>query len=189
MISRFLHLGAIVALAANAHAHATPTVTFDEQEYALRSVEEAVVTLNPPAQISDDKWKDLLAISYYPNAQDTGDLREIADGLQEDIRAQGRVIRALEAKNEDGEVLGYLVIGMLKKPDFMEATMNRLLLEEGEGVMITYQRRFYSRGQAVKIVEWFQENGFRLEKALLMMDPVPQEAFTSKEEQKSAKKN
>ncbi|MGE9296928.1 MAG: hypothetical protein ACQKBV_11630 [Puniceicoccales bacterium] len=154
-------------------AHAAPEVEINESVFVYDSNDERAAFFYP-TESDTDKWTEKLTFVYYPDQKGPEAVKAIYEEIMGKYQQYGRLLKAFTVRNEAQEIDGYLLVAIIQIGDVTEALMTRVTEnEEGNPITIVYQHRFYSRAQAMKVVEWFQENGERMEVELLGVSPIP----------------
>lgn len=153
---------------------AKPTgFTFLSQAYVHRFSKAGLHEFTPKAQTDLKKFTDMVTVNQYKDVKDADALAARANAVLENYKAnQAVVVRTSSVPRTTSKPAEHLIVVAFGRPTFIEMAFARFKLEKGVGVSVVYSHRIYGEKVEDKMKKWLQDNGQKVENALMAM-PIP----------------
>ena len=166
-------LPVLLAMAALAPAAAAEKVVLGGVEYEHRWSRNGQHEYTPAGQEDLERWRDMLSLVVRSDVADAGGLAAVANGLLEDYRKSGAIVRTDSRPATPGQPAEHLIVALLGGGPLVEAAFARLLLHDGTGVIVVRSRRAYGEEAATEAGAWLRDHGMVTERALWEWGPLP----------------
>lgn len=166
-------LAALLAMAALGPAAAAETLVLGGVEYEHRWSRNGQHEYTPAGQEDLERWRDMLSLVVRSDVADGEGLAAVANGLLEDYRKSGAIVRTDSRPATPGQPAEHLIVALLGGGPLVEAAFARLLLHDGTGVIVVRSRRAYGGEAATEAGAWLREHGMANERALWDWGPLP----------------
>lgn len=129
-------LAALLAMAALGPAAAAETLVLGGVEYEHRWSRNGQHEYTPAGQEDLERWRDMLSLVVRSDVADGEGLAAVANGLLEDYRKSGAIVRTDSRPATPGQPAEHLIVALLGGGPLVEAAFARLLLHDGTGVIV-----------------------------------------------------
>ncbi|WP_309387654.1 hypothetical protein [Cerasicoccus frondis] len=154
-----------------------PTLEVGGVQYTLKSVDGSTYRFAP----SGGSDSELVELVYQEDAKTDQELQAYTDTYRNDIKNGGQVMKALKAKSETEEAIGFLVVGFQPVGDVTLVRMIRTMKAGNDGsAALIYKHVFTGENQQQDMIAWFKAHGRNMEKSLLSLKAVPPKAGLAK---------
>ncbi len=148
--------------------------TFNKVEYFHRYTKDNLREFTPKGQSDLKKWTDMFTINDYPTIKDGEALAAAANSVLETYKAhQAIVVRTASVPRTETKPAEHLIVVVFPRPEFMEASFTRFVIDKGVGASLVYSHRIYGSKVGDAMSAWLTSNGEKIEKALMGMPSVP----------------
>ena len=174
-------LGAVVLAFVAANTAATTegkaAFVFAGVDYFHRWSENDQHEFTPTGQDDLKKWSDMLTINVYPSTHDGDGLATKASAVLEKYKSHGgRVLRTNSVPRTPDRAAEHFVAVVFGRPNFVEAAFARFKLADGIGCSLVYSHRIYGEKVGDQMSKWLNDNGPKIEKALMDWNNSPSPA-------------
>ena len=166
-------LVALLAMAGPGPAAAAETLALAGVEYEHRWSRNGQNEYTPAGQEDLERWRDMLSLVVRADVADAEGLAAVANGLLEDYRKMGAIVRTDSRPATPGQPAEHLIVALLGGGPMVEAAFARLVLHEGTGVIVVRSRRAYGEDAATEAGAWLRDHGLVTELALWGWAPLP----------------
>jgi hypothetical protein len=150
-----------------------PAFTFGKQGYYHRYSKDNLHEFTPKGQSNLQKWTDMVTVNDYPSTKDGEALAGIANSVLETYKAnKAVVVKTNSVPRTASKPAEHLVVVLFPRPEFIEASFTRFVLNKGVGASVVYSHRIYGKKAGDPMSQWLLKNGEKSEKELMAM-PVP----------------
>jgi hypothetical protein len=158
-------------------ANAQPLeVSFGERSFVHRWSKDHQNEFTPEGQTDLAKWEEMVTLSVHPKVKDGDDLAQLANAILGNYQRAGKIVRTDSKPRTNDRAAEHFMAAILRGPGVIEAAFARLMLVDGEGLVVVYSRRAYGAGAAQTIGKWLQTHGEPTETALMGWTQFPRPA-------------
>ena len=160
------------ALAVISAADSKPAFTFEDVDYFHRWSSATQHEFTPAQQEDLEHWTDMVTVNDYPGVDDGEKMAGTANAVLGNYeRAQGKILKTSSVPATDDKPAEHFIAVGFTRPGLAEAALAHFKIVDGKGHSFVYSHRFYGDKAADQMKAWLQENGDKIEKALLDWDP------------------
>ena len=156
-------------------ASSAESITFRGVDYEHRWSKAGQNEFTPRGQEDLSSWRDMITLNLYEGIADGESLAGMANVVLGRYQLAGKIIYADSRPATPDSPAEHLIVALLGDPAYMEAVFARFMLIDGAGVAIFYCRREYGASASVAqaIGQWLQDDGQKVENALMALDEFP----------------
>ena len=170
-------LAAGLCLAAGAsRADGRLTLPFGSQEFLHRWSRDGQHEFTPAADADLSVWNDMLTLNVHARVQDGDALATLANAVLTRYGDNGRVLVTRSVPRTAARPAEHLVVAVLGRPQFLEASFARCLLHDGAGLVAVRSRRVYGQRVGPEMSRWLAAEGSRTEDTLMGWRQLPPRA-------------
>ncbi len=153
---------------------AKPTYTFAKQTFVHRFTKGNLHEFTPKSQPNLQKWTDMITVNDYPDVKSGEDLAAKANGVLQTYKANKAVIVRTDSRprTEKGPA-EHLVVVLFPRPDFIEASFARFVMNGSAGASMVFSHRIYGKKAGDAMSKWLLQNGEKTEKELMTLSIPP----------------
>lgn len=150
-----------------------PAFTFNGAGYHHRFSKGNLHEFTPKSSPNVKKFKDMITLNVYPTVKDGEALAQTANNILETYKGNAaRVVRTNSVPRTATKEAEHLIVVLFPRPDFIEASFCRVLMNKSAGCSLVYSHRIYGKSSGDAMSKWLLANGQKVENALMKL-PVP----------------
>jgi hypothetical protein len=148
------------------------TLSFARDNYLHRWSKAGQHEFTPKGEEDLSKWNSMVTLNVHEAR--TGDqLAKVANGVLGNYQRAGKILRTDSKPRTAKAEAEHLIAAVLINPAFLEAAFARILLHEGQGLVIVYSKRVYGTKAGNEMSAWLEKNGAETEGALMAWSGMP----------------
>lgn len=152
---------------------AKPAFSFQGVGYFHRYTKGNLREYTPKSSPDVKKFKDMITANVYPAVKNGEALAKTANGILETYKAnKAMVVRTNSIPRTASKEAEHLIVVLFPRPDFIEASFCRVLMNNDAGASLVYSHRIYGKKSGDPMGQWLTKNGQKIENAFMKM-PVP----------------
>ncbi|WP_415898535.1 hypothetical protein [Neptuniibacter sp. QD48_11] len=155
---------------------AVEPIQLNGKSYAYNSSEEFTHSYFTGADKDKESWNEKVSVIFSSSTRSEDDLEELANDLRDGYSQNGRLVKAIKIAAKDGASTKFVVVGVMSGEEVAEGIMARASLVDGHSVVLMYSHRFYNENREKELIDWFEANGFNMEKELIDFAAIPSRA-------------
>ena len=149
------------------------TLEFRGQSYLHRWSKANQHEFTPPADTDLSTWRDMLTINIHDRVSNGEDLAEVANRVVGNYQKNGKILQTRSVPRTAARAAEHLIVAVLGRPDFLEATFARCVLIEGTGLVAVCSHRVYGKAAGPAMSDWLSRQGGAVETAWMAWDRWP----------------
>ncbi len=159
-------------LAAQPTADRPLTLSFAGDSYLHRWSKAGQHEFTPKGEEDLSKWNSMITLNVH-DARTGDQLAELANGVLANYQQAGKILRTDSKPRTATAEAEHLIAAVLINPAFLEAAFARILLHEGQGLVVVYSKRVYGTKAGNEMSSWLEKNGPDTERALMTWTGMP----------------
>ena len=120
------------------------TLSFAGGSYLHRWSKAGQHEFTPKGEEDLSKWNSMVTLNVH-EARTGEQLAEVANGVLGNYQRAGKILRTDSKPRTAKAEAEHLIAAILIDPAFLEAAFARILLHEGQGLVVVYSKRVYRR--------------------------------------------
>ena len=149
------------------------TLSFEGTTYIHRWSKDGQHEFTPKGQEDLSKWTEMVTLNLHPSAHTGDELAQVANGVVANYQRAGKILRT-DSKPRTGKTEAeHLAVAILINPAFLEAAFARMLLHDGDGLVVVYSKRVLGAKAGNEMSAWLEKNGPPTESALMAWSGLP----------------
>lgn len=122
----------------------------------------------PAGQEDLKKWRDMVTLNLHAKVRTGEQLAGLANGVLGNYQgAGGRIVRTDSKPRTPQKEAEHLIVALLSAPGVIEAAFARVVLVDGQGMVVVYSHRAYGPQAGATIGKWLEANGQKVETQLM----------------------
>jgi hypothetical protein len=132
----------------------------------------------PAGQEDLGKWRDMVTLNVHAKVRTGDQLAGLANAVLGNYQgAGGRIVRTDSKPRTPQKEAEHLIVALLSAPGVLEAAFARVVMVDGQGMVVVYSHRAYGPQAGATIGKWLEANGQKVETQLMgwngYMHPAP----------------
>ena len=127
----------------------------------------------PKGQEDLSKWREMVSLNVHPEARTGEQLAEVANRVLSNYQQYGKILRTDSKPRTAKTEAEHLLAAILINPQFLEAAFARILLHDGEGLVVVYSKRVLGAKAGNEMSGWLEKNGPSTEDTLMAWTGLP----------------
>jgi hypothetical protein len=152
---------------------AAMTLSLAGTDYLHRWSKGGQHEFTPNGQEDLSKWDTMLTLNVHESARTGDQLADLANRLVGNYQRAGTILRTDSKPRTERAEAEHFVAAILISRDFLEAAFARVLLADGEGLIVVHSKRVYGTKAGNEMSAWLAKNGPEAERALLAWTGLP----------------
>ena len=164
-----------VSLTAQSTRAAAPAITLSlaGTDYLHRWSKGGQHEFTPQGQEDLTKWDTMLTLNVHEPVRTGDQLADAANRLVGNYQRAGKILRTDSKPRTDKAEAEHFVAAILISREFLEAAFARVVLHDGEGLIVVYSKRVYGAKAGNEMSAWLEKNGPEAERQLLAWTSLP----------------
>ena len=175
-LSCLLLLAFAAPLLAASPPPAATRLTFHGTDYLHRWSKNGLNEYTPAGQEDLGKWQDMVSVVVHPQVGNGEQLANLANAVLSNYQGAGSILRTDSKPRTPQAEAEHFIAAILGAPRMAEAVFARVVLVDGQGVVVVVSRRAYGPQAAETVGKWVQAHGAGIEAALMGWQAVPRPA-------------
>jgi len=143
-------------------------IGFGGAQYLHRWSRAGQNEFTPQGQEDLGKWRDMVTLDVHAKVGTGEQLAGLANGVLGNYEgAGGKIVRTDSKPRTPQKEAEHLVVALLSAPGVLEAAFARVLMVDGQGMVLVYSHRAYGPQAGATMGKWLEANGQKVETQLM----------------------
>jgi hypothetical protein len=141
---------------------------FGGVQYLHRWSKSGLNEFTPAGQEDLGKWRDMVTLNVHAKVRTGDQLAGLANAVLGNYQgAGGRIVRTDSKPRTPQKEAEHLIVALLSAPGVLEAAFARVVLVDGQGMVLVYSHRAYGAQSGATMGKWLEANGQKVETQLM----------------------
>jgi len=152
---------------------AAMTFSFAGTAYFHRWSQRGQHEFTPQKQTDLAKWNDMVTLTVAEAATTAEKVAEIANRTLALYQQNGRVLKKASRPASADRTAEHLIVAVFAQPEFLEASLARIVFVDGVGLTAVYSHRIYGKDVGAAMSKWLEKSEPDAERALMGWSDFP----------------